>query len=308
MSIPIKMEALLEEQKACIIELKTHQDNFSKASYERRANQNYIKNRLSELDDWWHDFENRDTNIRKMASEEEKSAQPYFHANTFDETQRVFIIHRKKVENYLLPNVTNTTIASHSQERPSISPALTALNSLNNDQNSLLNASESNSGNNDQTGDDEHVGNGLHTEQRGSTSNLSLENANGNPIPNNRKIVEFESLWSDQDVQFEGFTPLKNQVDELKQTYKMIDSLGEKAYKAKKTQLTNSQIEPDITLMVEGSRYTFSNDDLFQVVRLIQLKHCISVAFTHNQLHIQYYCLKELSKLEIEILKQQYTS
>lgn len=127
------MEALLEEQKACIIELKTHQDNFSKASYERRANQNYIKNRLSELDDWWHDFENRDTNIRKMASEEEKSAQPYFHANTFDETQRVFIIHRKKVENYLLPNVTNTTIASHSQERPSISPALTALNSLNND-------------------------------------------------------------------------------------------------------------------------------------------------------------------------------
>lgn len=166
------MDDLLEQQKQRIFELKTHQENYSKAPKDRKASQKYLKNRLKELEDWWTDFESRDSDIREKAGEEDKITQPYFTLNTFDESKRVFMEHRKNIESNILitQNLSNgSNSVSATDPGRDVSEA-----SSSNTTNANQNDSESN-------------------------GNLFLSGGIQTPSATAQRIITFDSLWSEQE-------------------------------------------------------------------------------------------------------------
>lgn len=87
------MEALIEQQKTAILQLHVYMKRFGKANKKTKKSVVYLTNRLSELSDWWLDFNDRNKQLIPLTD----SAQPYFSEKTFDSTTATYLAHRENV-------------------------------------------------------------------------------------------------------------------------------------------------------------------------------------------------------------------
>lgn len=90
------MEDLLRDQKNQLEKFGGYVTNYGKASKERRLDVKYLQNRISELSEWWFEFESRNTELQAFA--EDHPDQPYFVQDTYNGTLKAYQKHRKRLE------------------------------------------------------------------------------------------------------------------------------------------------------------------------------------------------------------------
>lgn len=107
----VAMETLLEKQKLAVKQLKNFERNFKKDSPTQKTRE-YLRKKISELEFWWKDFNERNSKLEVYSSED----QPYFGEKTFMNALHRYTEHMNKLRELMNAQESSSKVNENTSE------------------------------------------------------------------------------------------------------------------------------------------------------------------------------------------------